>query len=52
MDRVSHAVEFREQLRDELAQLWSTIRPEQLTLIELQESVAILRPVAQRAARE
>jgi len=48
MNRVSSAVEYRAGLRTELAQLESIVRPEDLTLIELNAALDVYRPAAQR----
>jgi hypothetical protein len=48
--RVSHAVEYRAQLRAELARLRAVVDPDHLTLIELHDEVALLRAAADRIA--
>lgn len=48
MDRTDSAVEYRQRLRDELAQLLSVLRPDQFTLIELNALLDIMRPAAAR----
>jgi hypothetical protein len=48
MDRTTGAVEYRRRLCTELHQLLDTVRPEQLTLTELNDTIDLLRPAADR----
>lgn len=48
IDRHATAVEFRSRLRHELHDVLAAVRPDQLTLIEMGEVLAILRPAAER----
>lgn len=48
MDRTNGAVEYRRLLCTDLHQLLDAVRPEQLTLTELRDMIAILHPAATR----
>lgn len=48
MDRITSAVEYRRTLDTELSQLLDTVRPEQLTLTEVRDTIAIWRSAAER----
>ena len=51
MDRLTVAVEYRRQLRTELRDLLSCVRPEDFTLTELRDLLAIIRPARDRTIR-